>query len=198
MTGIYTPRTKIVCTLGPSTSTDDAIRGLIEAGMNVARVNFSHGTHEQHAATIAMVRHLADESGKPVAILGDLQGPRIRIGDLDKPITLKVGEDVVLVHEGEERNGEIPVTYDQLAHDVRVGDRILIDDGLIEFVALEVGNARVKARVLNGGPAQESQGDESSRHPGLRTLDHREGHRRHPLCRQAGSRLPRSQLRAPR
>ncbi len=115
--------------------------------MNVARVNFSHGTHDQHAATIAMVRRLADESGKPIAILGDLQGPRIRIGDLAKPISLRVGEDVVLVHEGHEKKNEIPVTYDQLAHDVRVGDRILVDDGLIELVALEVGNGRVKARV---------------------------------------------------
>jgi pyruvate kinase len=158
VTGIYTPRTKIVCTLGPSTSTEDAIRGLIEAGMNVARVNFSHGTHSQHAATISLVRRLADEARRPIAILGDLQGPRIRIGDLPKPVNLKVGEDVVLVHEGHEKNGEIPVTYDQLAHDVRVGDRILVDDGLIELVALESGNARVKARVLNGGDLKSHKG----------------------------------------
>jgi pyruvate kinase len=158
VTGIYTPRTKIVCTLGPSTASDDTIRGLIEAGMNVARVNFSHGTHQQHAATIAMVRRLAQEAGKPIAILGDLQGPRIRIGDLVEPITLRVGEDVVLVHEGHEKKGEIPVTYDQLANDVRVGDRILIDDGLIELVALEVGNARVKARVINDGELKSHKG----------------------------------------
>ncbi len=158
MTGIYTPRTKIVCTLGPSTASEESIRGLIEAGMNVARVNFSHGTHEGHASTIAMVRRLADETGKPIAILGDLQGPRIRIGDLANPINLKVGEDIVLVHEGEEKNGEIPVTYDQLAHDVHVGDRILIDDGLIELVTLDVANARVKARVLNGGDLKSHKG----------------------------------------
>jgi pyruvate kinase len=158
VTGTYTPRTKIVCTLGPSTANAEAIRGLIDAGMNVARVNFSHGTHEQHAATIAMVRELAREAQRPVAILGDLQGPRIRIGDLPKPITLKVGEDVVLVHEGRERGAEIPVTYDQLAHDVRVGDRILIDDGLIELVSLEVTDGRVKARVLNGGGLKSHKG----------------------------------------
>jgi len=137
VTGIYTPRTKIVCTLGPSTASDESIGGLIEAGMNVARVNFSHGTHEQHAATIAMVRRLAKDAGRPIAILGDLQGPRIRIGDLATPINLRVGEDVVLVHEGQENDGEIPVTYDQLANDVHVGDRILIDDGLIELVTLD-------------------------------------------------------------
>jgi len=158
VTGIYTPRTKIVCTLGPSTASEESIRGLIEAGMNVARVNFSHGTHDGHASTIAMVRRLADETGKPIAILGDLQGPRIRIGDLANPINLKVGEDIVLVHEGEEKNGEIPVTYDQLAHDVHVGDRILIDDGLIELVTLDVANARVKARVLNGGDLKSHKG----------------------------------------
>ncbi|HET7615110.1 MAG TPA: pyruvate kinase [Gemmatimonadaceae bacterium] len=158
MTGIYTPRTKIVCTLGPSTATGETIGGLIEAGMNVARVNFSHGTHEQHAATIALVRRLAKDSGRPIAILGDLQGPRIRIGDLPAPLMLEVGEDVTLVHEGEERGGEIPVTYDQLAHDVRVGDRILINDGLIELVALEVGDSRVKARVLNGGELKSHKG----------------------------------------
>ncbi|MDQ3673728.1 MAG: pyruvate kinase [Gemmatimonadota bacterium] len=158
MTGIYTPRTKIVCTLGPATSTEDSIRGLIEAGMNVARVNFSHGTHEQHATTIAMVRRLANEAGKPIAILGDLQGPRIRVGDLADPVRLEVGGDVTLVHEGHERAGEIPVTYDQLANDVRVGDRILIDDGLIELLAVEVGNARVGAKVLNGGLLKSHKG----------------------------------------
>ncbi|MBA3646720.1 MAG: pyruvate kinase, partial [Gemmatimonadaceae bacterium] len=76
------PRTKIVCTLGPATATEATARGLIEAGMNVARLNFSHGTHEQHAATITMMRGLSEKAGKPLALLGDLQGPRIRVGDL--------------------------------------------------------------------------------------------------------------------
>src|SRR5262245_15497146 len=89
-------RTKIVCTLGPSSSSRDALRSLIEAGMNVARINFSHSTHDQHAATIALVRAVADEVGRPVAILGDLQGPRIRIGDLVAPRELPDGSDVVL------------------------------------------------------------------------------------------------------
>ncbi len=158
MTAIYTPRTKIVCTLGPATATDDAIKGLIEAGMNVARVNFSHGTHEQHAATIAMVRRMAKEANKPIGILGDLQGPRIRVGDLRQPITLAVGDDITLVHEGHERFGEIPVTYDQLANDVRVGDRILIDDGLIELLAVDVADSRVSAKVLNGGDLKSHKG----------------------------------------
>src|SRR5687768_17713516 len=92
-------RTKIVCTLGPSSATRDAIRSLVEAGLNVARVNFSHGTHEQHAETIKLIRSVSDEMKRPVAILGDLQGPRIRIGDLAGPVQLENGSEVVLVPE---------------------------------------------------------------------------------------------------
>ena len=87
-------RTKIVCTLGPATATPETIRSLVEAGMNVARINFSHGTHDQHRETIRVVRGLAAEMKRPVAILGDLQGPRIRIGDLPGPIQLESGADV--------------------------------------------------------------------------------------------------------
>jgi pyruvate kinase len=151
VTGTYIPRTKIVCTLGPSSSTPEGIRGLIEAGMNVARLNFSHGTHSQHAETIETVRRLSREMAHPVAILGDLQGPRIRVGDIPGEIHVQQGEDLILVHEGLEREGEIPITYDALATDVHVGDRILIDDGLIELIAMEVSHPRVTARVLHGG-----------------------------------------------
>jgi len=123
----------------------------MEAGLNVARINFSHGTHEQHSATIARVRDVANEMGRPVAILGDLQGPRIRIGDLPGPLDLTDGSDIVLVPEHDAVDGEIPVTYERLADDVHVGDRVLINDGLIELVALEVHKPRVMARVLHGG-----------------------------------------------
>ncbi|HZJ01873.1 MAG TPA: pyruvate kinase [Gemmatimonadaceae bacterium] len=158
MTASYVPRTKIVCTLGPASATDEAIKGLIEAGMNVARLNFSHGTHSQHLETVAMVRRCAKELGCPVAILGDLQGPRIRVGDINGTIHVEPGEDLVLVHEGLEREGEIPITYDQLANDVHVGDRILIDDGLIELLAMEVNEQRVKTRVVHGGPINPHKG----------------------------------------
>ncbi len=87
MTAVYIPRTKIVCTLGPASSTEEAVQGLMEAGMNVARLNFSHGTHDQHAAMVAMIRGLAETMRLPVAIMGDLQGPRIRVGDLTTPRT---------------------------------------------------------------------------------------------------------------
>jgi pyruvate kinase len=128
------------------------------AGLNVVRINFSHGTHEQHAATIATVRTLARELERPVAILGDLQGPRIRIGELAAPIELARGSDIILTPEGSERPGEIPVTYDRLSADVGVGDRILVDDGLIDLVVMEVTTPRVVARVVHGGPLSSHKG----------------------------------------
>jgi pyruvate kinase len=151
-------KTKIVCTLGPASATPDTIRQLMEAGLNVARINFSHGTHEQHAATIKMVRDVARSLNRPVAILGDLQGPRIRIGDLKAPVMLEDGADVRLAPEGQERDGELPITYRELAHDVHVGDRILINDGLLELVVLDVDAPRVTARVLHGGQLTSHKG----------------------------------------
>ena len=126
--------------------------------MNVARVNFSHGTHEQHAAVIARVREIAAEFQRPVAILGDLQGPRIRIGDLSAPRDLVDGTDVVLVPEEFASGDELPVTYEHLAEDVHVGDRVLINDGLLELVVLDVQKPRVTARILHGGPLTSHKG----------------------------------------
>src|SRR5207342_3468613 len=114
----------IVCTLGPASNTREAIRSLAEAGLNVARINFSHGTHEQHAQTIAIVRAVAEAAGRPVALMGDLQGPRIRIGDLAGPRELEQGAAVVLVPEHLAQQDDIPVTYDELSNDVAPGNRI--------------------------------------------------------------------------
>jgi pyruvate kinase len=158
VTPAYIPRTKIVCTIGPATSSEEGIRSLLEAGMNVARLNFSHGTHEQHSDVIDNIRKVSAELKRPVAILGDLQGPRIRVGDIPGPITVAAGEDLTLVHEGLEAPGEIPITYDHLATDVHVGDRILIDDGLIEILAMEVEAPRVKVRVVHGGTIKPHKG----------------------------------------
>ncbi len=145
------PRAKVVCTLGPATATAAVIGELIDLGMNVARINFSHGTHSEHAATVALVREAADRRGVPVAILGDLQGPRIRIGDLAAPIELAQGADVVLTPESIASGHEIPVTYDALASDVHPGDCILVNDGLLELIVLDVAAPRVHARVVHGG-----------------------------------------------
>ena len=152
------PRTKIVCTLGPASNSRDTLRSLMEAGLSIARLNFSHGTHEQHAETVAMVRETARELSRPVAILGDLQGPRIRIGDLDAPRDVRDGQDVVLVPGENAQGDQFPTTYAHLCDDLRVGDRILIDDGLIELVALEVTPASVTARVLHGGRIKSHKG----------------------------------------
>ena len=130
----------------------------MEAGLSVARLNFSHGTHEQHAATVALVRSTASELGRPVAILGDLQGPRIRIGDLAEPRQVNDGEDIVLVAGEDAGPGQLPTTYEHLCNDLKVGDRILVDDGLIEFVALAVGAHTVTARVLHGGLVKSHKG----------------------------------------
>ena len=154
----HPPHTKIVCTLGPASSTREQIKSLVEAGLNVARINFSHGTHAQHAATIALVREVSEECGRPVAILGDLQGPRIRIGDLTETIELERGADLVLAPEEVAAPGEIPVTYEELSQDVHVGDRILINDGLLELVTLDVAPPRVRARVVHGGPLKSHKG----------------------------------------
>ncbi len=157
----YHPRTKIVGTLGPASSTREVIRSLMQAGLNVARINFSHGTHEQHAERVRMVREVAEELGRHVAILGDLQGPRIRLGDLPAPIELANGQDVVLVPEDEAHDVarlEIPITYEQLADDVHAGDRILINDGLIELVVLDVVGRRVATRVVHGGRISSHKG----------------------------------------
>jgi pyruvate kinase len=152
------PRTKIVCTLGPATHSREAIAGLMDAGMNVARINFSHGTVEEHAATVDMVRQISRAREQPIAILGDLQGPRIRIGNLHAPVTVAPGDDVVLCHEERVGPGEVPVTYEGLSTDVSVGDRILVDDGLIELMVLEIEGPRVTARVVHGGEIKEHKG----------------------------------------
>ena len=157
-TSSHIARTKIVCTIGPASAPLSVLQALIAAGMNVARINFSHGVHEQHAEVITAVRTLAKEMERPVAILGDLQGPRIRIGDIPAPIMLLEGSDIVLAPEGVARAGEIPVTYGELATDVKVGDRILINDGLLDLVVLEVKAPRVVARVVHGGPLSSHKG----------------------------------------
>jgi pyruvate kinase len=121
----------------------------MEAGLNVARLNFSHGTHEQHAATVALVRQEAQALQRPIAILGDLQGPRIRIGDLAEPRTVIDGEDVVLV-AGENAHGDqLPTTYEHLCDDVKVGDRLVV---------LDVQAPVVRARVLHGGVIKSHKG----------------------------------------
>lgn len=144
-------RTKIVCTLGPSSSSPERIASLIASGMDVARVNFSHGDHPTHERTIRYVREAAAEADRPVAVLGDLQGPKIRVGELPEPVDLEAGDSVVFAPEGEHRAGELPTTYGELAMDVEVGDVVLLADGLMELIVEDVRDRRVRMRVIHGG-----------------------------------------------
>lgn len=154
-------RTKIVATLGPATSTPERIAGLIRAGMNVARLNFSHGTQAEHAARIAMVRRAAAEAGRHVAILQDLQGPKIRTGPLEhgQPVELVAGQRFVITTEpiiGDAHR--VSTTYRALPLDVRPRDRILLSDGLIELVVTGHTDTEVETEVVHGGRLREHQG----------------------------------------
>jgi pyruvate kinase len=154
----HTGVTKIVATIGPSSASPDVIRQLILAGVNVARLNFSHGAHEMHARTVENIRGIAQDMGRPVAILGDLQGPRIRIGVLPQALTVSEGDELVLVHEDAATGSEIPVTYDHIADDVQAGGTILVDDGLLAFQVTKVEGQRVHVKVRYGGLLKSNKG----------------------------------------
>jgi pyruvate kinase len=126
--------------------------------MDVARVNFSHGTLAEHAVTIRTVREEAEKAGVPVAILGDLQGPKVRVGALKEPVELVPGDAITFAPEGEEKPGELPTTYLQLASDVTEGDVVLLADGLMELIVEDVTGSRVKMRVIHGGTLTSHKG----------------------------------------
>ncbi|HLQ69655.1 MAG TPA: pyruvate kinase [Gemmatimonadales bacterium] len=144
-------RTKIVATLGPATANASTIAALLHAGTNVVRINASHGTPELRAEWIAAARRAADSLATPVAVLLDLQGPRIRVGHLSHPRELTPGQQVVFAPEDVARGDELPTTYDGLATDARVGSRILLNDGLLSVEVTGVDAPRVRGRVIDGG-----------------------------------------------
>jgi pyruvate kinase len=146
-----TRRTKIVATLGPATGTDSQIATLLDAGVNVIRVNASHGTAEDRGRWIAAVRRAADAKDLPIAVLVDLQGPRIRVGNLRAARELLPGQIVTFAPEALARGDELPTTYDLLAQDARVGARILLNDGLLSVEVTAVEPPRVRGRVVDGG-----------------------------------------------
>ena len=152
------PRTKMVCTLGPATSSAETIEALVQGGLSVARINMSHGVHEEHRERIDHVRRAATRAGRPVAILADLAGPKIRVGDLEAPLTLAVDDTVTMAAEGAEQPGDIPTTYAHLGEDIEPGHQVLLDDGLLEFECQEVIDGRVKFRVVRGGILESRKG----------------------------------------
>ncbi|AEN73952.1 pyruvate kinase [Rhodothermus marinus SG0.5JP17-172] len=156
-----TRRTKIVCTLGPASSDRETIRKLIEAGMDVARLNFSHGNHEEHRRRIEIVREEARKLGRDVAILQDLQGPKIRLGEVaEGGILIHEGQRLVLTAHPERADGQtrIFVNYPTLAQDVEPGGRILLDDGLLELKIVDVEGEDVITEVVVGGPLRSRKG----------------------------------------
>jgi pyruvate kinase len=144
-------RTKIVATLGPATGNEATIATLLQAGANVIRINASHGTAELRAEWIAAARRVAKRADLPLAVLLDLQGPRIRVGDLSSPRELTAGQQVVFAPEEVARGDELPTTYDRLAVDARIGSRILLNDGLLSVEVTGVDAPRVRGRVVDGG-----------------------------------------------
>ncbi|HEX2202346.1 MAG TPA: pyruvate kinase [Longimicrobium sp.] len=151
-------RTKIVCTLGPASWSPERIDSLIAAGMDVARINFSHGDLERHAETIRNVREASARARRPIAILGDLQGPKIRVGVLPEPVHLAPGDRVTFAPEGEHAPGELPTTFPELADDVEVGDVVLLADGLMELIVEDTTPPRVSMRVIHGGELTSNKG----------------------------------------
>ncbi len=145
--------TKIVATIGPASHDLDVLARLIEAGMSVARLNFSHGTHAFHAENIERIRQVSTKMGVPVAILADLQGPKLRVARIEgKGMWLQKGTVVTLTTKPlTGRDGVIPVQFSGLPQAVAPGDRILIDDGAIELEVIHCTDKEVKAQVRVGG-----------------------------------------------
>ncbi|MBC8091427.1 MAG: pyruvate kinase [Pseudonocardia sp.] len=155
-----TRRTKIVCTIGPATATPDRIRELVQAGMDVARLNFSHGSREDHKRVYEMVRQSADAEGRAVGILADLQGPKIRLGRFAAgPTEWHTGEEVrITVEDVAGTHDRVSTTYKGLADDARVDDRLLVDDGKVGLRVVKVEGSDVVCRVTEGGPVSDNKG----------------------------------------
>ncbi|HTX19709.1 MAG TPA: pyruvate kinase [Bacteroidota bacterium] len=153
-------KTKIVCTLGPASSSVEVLERMIRAGMDVARLNFSHGTHEEHLVVLKAVREAAARAGEPVAILQDLQGPKIRTGMLaSKQVRLVDGAQFIITTEetpGDEHR--VSTTYQNLPEDVKPGDTILMDDGLLQLKVLGTKGKDVLTEVVHGGILKEHKG----------------------------------------
>ncbi|MDY7037841.1 MAG: pyruvate kinase [Thermodesulfobacteriota bacterium] len=151
--GITIPKTKIICTIGPASEAPEVIRELITSGMRVARLNFSHGTLGDHEQKIHIIRRIAKEMDKPVAILQDLGGPKIRLGHIPEPgVRLEPGPDIILTTQtvgGSEQR--ISVSYPLLGEQVKAGDRILLADGFLELRVRSVNGSEIHCEVITGG-----------------------------------------------
>ena len=154
------PRTKIICTIGPKSRSPEILERLIRAGMNVARLNFSHGSQSEHGEVIASIRGIAKQLGYPVAILQDLSGPKIRTGKIEEgPITLEPGGIFILTNRQVAGNKhEVSITYPDLPKEILPGDKLLLSDGALELEVLETDGEDIKCRVTVGGPLSSHKG----------------------------------------
>jgi len=152
-------RAKLVCTLGPACDSQGGLLELLDAGMDVARLNFSHGTHEEHAARLSRLREASAVKKKAVAALQDLCGPKVRTGTFQAPFALPSGTDVTLF-EGDDSDDdrEIPIQYEGLAGDVRIGDKVLFDDGRIGLSITAIQGEKIHAKVEQGGGMRDHVG----------------------------------------
>jgi pyruvate kinase len=151
-------RTKIVCTIGPASSTPEMMDRLVAAGMDAARLNFSHGTHDQHAERAQLVRDAQERAGRPLALIADLQGPKLRIGDLADPLMLVEGDEVEVTGDADGGARSIPVSPPVLQQVLLPGHDLLIDDGRVRLRVDEVDGIRARATVLVGGPVESHKG----------------------------------------
>jgi pyruvate kinase len=151
-------RTKIVCTIGPASSTPDVIDRLVAAGMDAARLNFSHGSHEEHAERARLVREAQGRAGRPLALIADLQGPKLRVGDLARPLTLVEGDQIDVTGHENGNDGSLPISPPVLQEVLRPGHDVLIDDGRVRLRVDEVNPDRARATVVVGGSVESHKG----------------------------------------
>ncbi len=152
-------RVKIVATIGPASNTREVLKKLLESGVNVFRLNFSHGTHEDHLKSLNFVRELSQQLNAPVTVLQDLQGPKIRIGKLKEPIELKEGDEVILNPDITQADKlRLPVDYKKLPDFCKPGMKVLLDDGIIEMQVSQVKGRDIYCRVIFGGELKERKG----------------------------------------
>lgn len=158
--GVVERRTKIVCTLGPAVASEDGIRNLVAAGMDVARLNFSHGDYSDHEQNYKWVREATDKVGRAVGVLADLQGPKIRLGRFINGATVwENGETVrITVDDVQGTHDRVSTTYKNLAKDAKPGDRLLVDDGKVGLVCVGVEGNDVICEVVEGGPVSNNKG----------------------------------------
>ncbi len=151
-------RTKIVATLGPASDSADGLRALIGAGVDAVRLNLSHGTHEEHAQRAWLVREIASQVGRPIAVIADLQGPKLRVGDLPQPVVLRKGDQITICAEDSATDGELPVAPAVIGDVLQPGHDVLIDDGLVRLRVDEVSRGRARCAVLVGGAITSHKG----------------------------------------